>query len=88
MVSMMQVENTFFDLAEACTDRNVLVICDRGTMDASAFINRDQWNNIISRTGLDEVEIRDNRYNQVGNSTLLYLTIIIMINLNRVSRII
>ena len=71
MVSMMQVENTFFDLAEACTDRNVLVICDRGTMDASAFINRDQWNNIISRTGLDEVEIRDNRYNQVGNSSLL-----------------
>ena len=71
LVSMMQVENTFFDLAEACTDRNVLVICDRGTMDASAFINRDQWNNIISRTGLDEVEIRDNRYNQVGNSSLL-----------------
>ena len=23
-MSMMQVENTFFDLAEACTDRNVL----------------------------------------------------------------
>merc|ERR1719422_1771163 len=62
---MMQVENTFFDLAEACTDRNVLVICDRGTMDASAFITRDQWNNIIARSGLDEVEIRDNRYNQV-----------------------
>ena len=41
------------------------VICDRGTMDASAFITRDQWNNIIARSGLDEVEIRDNRYNQV-----------------------
>jgi len=65
LMSMMQVENTFFDLAEACTDRNVLVICDRGTMDASAFITRDQWNNIIARSGLDEVEIRDNRYNQV-----------------------
>ena len=24
LMSMMQVENTFFDLAEACTDRNVL----------------------------------------------------------------
>ena len=69
LVSMMQVENTFFDLAEACQDRNVLVICDRGTMDASAFINRDQWDNIISRLGLDEVEIRDNRYNQVGSSS-------------------
>ena len=69
LLSMMRVEDTFFDLAEACQDRNVLVICDRGTMDASAFINRDQWDNIISRLGLDEVEIRDNRYNQVGSSS-------------------
>ena len=67
-MSMMQVEDTFFDLADACQDRNVLVICDRGTMDASAFINRDQWDNIISRRGLDEIEIRDNRYNQVSPS--------------------
>ena len=123
MVSMMQVEKTFFDLAEACQawlpdgycklfrsyvfgplgsaklrcktpstlaqpkerkgsyfaiwqsccqDRNVLVICDRGTMDASAFISRDQWNSIVSRTGLDEVEIRDNRYNQVWEHHLAF----------------
>ncbi len=62
---MMQIEKTFFELAEACKDRNVLVICDRGTMDASAFISRDQWAEILSRNELDEVEIRDNRYNQV-----------------------
>ena len=85
-MSMMQVENTFFGLAEACTDRNVLVICDRGTMDASAFINRDQWNNIIARTGLDEVEIRDNRYNQVRKrvqsypSTYQLVTMILLFN--------
>ena len=64
---MMQIENTFFDLAKACENRNVLVICDRGATDASAFINREQWEHILGRTGLDEVEIRDNRYNQVNN---------------------
>ncbi|MPC75163.1 TRPL translocation defect protein 14 [Portunus trituberculatus] len=32
---MMQIENTFFSLAETCS-KNCLVICDRGTMDASA----------------------------------------------------
>lgn len=63
--TMIQIENTFFDLATATEDRNVLVICDRGTMDASAFISRDQWEHILARAGLDEVEIRDNRYNQV-----------------------
>ena len=65
LLSMMRVEDTFFDLAEACRDRDVLVICDRGTMDASAYVDRGQWNAIIGRTGLDEVDIRDNRYNQV-----------------------
>ena len=63
---MIQIENSFFDLANAaCEDRNTLVICDRGAMDASAFISREQWEHILHRNGLDEVEIRDNRYNQV-----------------------
>lgn len=57
---MMQIENTFFDLA-ARSERNCLVICDRGSMDASAFISREQWERILARNGLDEVEIRDNR---------------------------
>lgn len=61
---MIQIENSFFDLANS-TDRNCLVICDRGAMDASAFITREQWERILARNGLDEVEIRDSRYNQV-----------------------
>ena len=32
---MIQIENTFFALAER-SNRDCLVICDRGTMDASA----------------------------------------------------
>jgi len=64
--TMIQIENSFFDLAKAsCEERNCLVICDRGAMDASAFISREQWEHILHRNGLDEVEIRDNRYNQV-----------------------
>ncbi|WAR02966.1 TTD14-like protein [Mya arenaria] len=33
--SMMQIENTYFDLAQTC-QKNCLVICDRGIMDGSA----------------------------------------------------
>ena len=61
---MIQIENTFFSLAEA-SDRNCLVICDRGAMDASAFVTKDQWDEILARNGCDEVGIRDNRYHQV-----------------------
>ena len=63
--TMMQIENSFFDLASSSLSQNCLVICDRGTMDASAFVSRDQWDNILSLNDLDEVDIRDNRYNQV-----------------------
>lgn len=77
MKTMIQIENTFFDLATS-TDRHCLVICDRGAMDASAFICRDQWEHILARNGLDEVEVRDNRYNQVRNLRIaLFLFMII-----------
>ena len=62
--TILQIENSFFDLA-AESNRNCLVICDRGAMDASAYVSREQWNNILSSNRLDEVEIRDDRYNQV-----------------------
>ena len=63
--TMLQIENTFFDLAEK-SPKNCLVICDRGAMDASAYISKDQWENILVGNTLDEVEIRDNRYDQVN----------------------
>ena len=62
--TILQIENTYFDLAEE-SKRNCLVICDRGTMDASAYISPEKWNKILARNSLDEVEIRDNRYDQV-----------------------
>ena len=62
--TILQIENTYFNLA-AESNQNCLVICDRGTMDASAYISSEQWNNILDKNQLDEIEIRDNRYNQV-----------------------
>merc|ERR1712142_568306 len=63
-MSMVQIENTFFALAEA-SERNCLVICDRGTMDASAFVSKAEWEEILASNGCDEVDIRDNRYHQI-----------------------
>ncbi|ETN83274.1 hypothetical protein NECAME_07462 [Necator americanus] len=38
--TMLQIEDTFFNQAAATVDRNVLIICDRGGMDPSAYIDR------------------------------------------------
>jgi len=62
--TMIQIENSFFALAEA-SERNCLIICDRGTMDASAFVAKKDWEEMMFRNQMDEVDIRDNRYNQV-----------------------
>ncbi|KAK0093862.1 hypothetical protein PV326_012448 [Microctonus aethiopoides] len=62
--TMIQIENTFFQLGESNT-RNCLIICDRGAMDASAFISKEKWDLMMATNGWNNVELRDNRYNQI-----------------------
>lgn len=62
--TMIQIENTFFELGESCS-RDCLIICDRGAMDASAFISKEQWDRLLQTNGWNSVELRDNRYNQI-----------------------
>lgn len=62
--TMVQIENTFFDLAKQ-SKQNCLVICDRGLMDASAYVERDDWAKMKGDNNWHEVDIRDNRYNQI-----------------------
>lgn len=61
---MMALEDTYFSMAEKCT-QNVLIIADRGVMDASAFIAKEAWDRILNKLSLEEIEISDNRYNHV-----------------------
>lgn len=62
--TMKQIEDTYFELADSC-QHNCLVICDRGIMDASAYLAREDWEKMKSDNGWNEVHLRDNRYNQV-----------------------
>lgn len=62
--TMLQIENTFFALGDSCS-RDCLIICDRGAMDASAFISKEKWEAMMAENGWNSVELRDNRYNQI-----------------------
>ncbi|XKL67704.1 hypothetical protein PGB90_003195 [Kerria lacca] len=62
--SMLQIENTFFELANSNT-RDCLIICDRGVMDVSSFITPEKWEHILASNNLNIVELRDSRYNQI-----------------------
>lgn len=61
---MLSIETVFFDLAKTC-GKDCLVICDRGAMDAAAYMDRQAFNEILKRNNLNTVELRDNRYNQI-----------------------
>lgn len=62
--TMLQLEATFFELASTCK-KNCLVICDRGVMDATAYMETDQWEKMKKSNNWNEIEVRDGRYNQV-----------------------
>lgn len=64
LLCMIQTEETFFRLARKC-NQNCLVICDRGTMDARAYMSQESWDRVMKRNSLNAVELRDNRYDQV-----------------------
>ena len=61
---MLQLEDTYFSLART-QNRNCLVICDRGAMDCSAYLPREDWEKIMENCQFNEVDLRDNRYNHV-----------------------
>ncbi|XP_054740755.1 TRPL translocation defect protein 14 isoform X2 [Anastrepha obliqua] len=62
--TMIQIENTYFELGQS-SQRDCLIICDRGVMDASAYISKDKWEKMMSANNWNPVELRDNRYNQI-----------------------
>ncbi|KCV73203.1 hypothetical protein H696_00746 [Fonticula alba] len=67
LLAMLSIENVFFEMARSNSELGIktIVLCDRGAMDASAYISREDWRRILERNGLDEVELRDARYDVV-----------------------
>ncbi|EYC22209.1 hypothetical protein Y032_0017g3214 [Ancylostoma ceylanicum] len=63
--TMLQIEDTYFNQAAATTDRNVLIICDRGGMDPSAYTDRESWLRMLKEIGVEEFDLLNKRYDQV-----------------------
>lgn len=60
----IQMEDTFIELARSA-ERPVLIISDRGTMDISAYMEATIWQALLDELGLNEVKLRDARYDAV-----------------------
>eukprot|EP00834_Sanchytrium_tribonematis_P003621 NODE_146_length_15710_cov_0.617385.p1 type:complete len:369 gc:universal NODE_146_length_15710_cov_0.617385:12788-13894(+) len=64
---MMSLEDPFIDLCKSNAKKGIksALITDRGSMDPSAYISRDLWLKMLSELNLNEVELRDCRYDIV-----------------------
>lgn len=61
--TQLAFEDQFSRLAEVCT-KPVLVVCDRGTMDISAYMKPEEWEEITAMAGTNSNALRE-RYDAV-----------------------
>lgn len=59
----LDLEDKFLKIAGQC-DEPALIICDRGTLDISAYLEPEMWDEITRRVGVTTAELRD-RYDAV-----------------------
>jgi len=60
----LELEDHFSKMADQCT-RPVLIVCDRGTMDISAYVSEDVWQALSDELGTNTIKLRDARYDAV-----------------------
>ena len=61
--TQLALENSFMRLAESCT-KPTFIVCDRGTMDISAYIDKKMWEELCQKCATDSNELRQ-RYDAV-----------------------
>ena len=61
--TQLALEDSFMRMAEVCT-KPTLIICDRGTMDISAYMTPEMWEDITAKANTDSNSLRA-RYDAV-----------------------
>lgn len=60
----LAMEDCMIRIAEA-TGKPALLVCDRGTMDTAAYMDRQKWQRVMDFVGMDEKQLCDDRYDAV-----------------------
>lgn len=62
----MKLEHCFNVLAMLCPpNKTPVMLCDRGLMDGKAYMDQNEWYEMIGKYNLEEVKLRDERYDAV-----------------------
>ena len=62
----MDLEDRFTEIALIDkSDNPCVVLCDRGVMDGSAYMDQIKWQVILDEIGLNTISLRDKRYDAI-----------------------
>lgn len=64
MTLQLEKEKVFEMAARTMPAENILIVCDRGTLDNKAYMNEEEYLGVLSRLNMNEIELRD-RYDAV-----------------------
>jgi len=65
MKLQIALEDTFIDIAQMVTGSPVVILIDRGLLDGSAYVSKENWQALLDDMGVNIVMLRDNRYDGV-----------------------
>lgn len=65
MKLQIALEDTFLEIARMVTDKPVVLLIDRGLLDGSAFVSKDEWQCLMDDMNMSVVNMRENRYDAV-----------------------
>jgi len=70
MKLQISLEDVFTNLVKINSSKDMcIVLCDRGLMDGSAYISKEQWDVLLNEVGIYESDIKDHRYDLVIHLT-------------------
>lgn len=70
MKLQISLEDIFTKIVKINASKDMcIVLCDRGLMDGSAYISKEQWDVLLNEIGVYESDIKDNRYDLVIHLT-------------------
>lgn len=65
MKLQIALEDSFIEIAQMITDKEVVVLVDRGLLDGSAYVSSENWQALLDDMSCNTVMLRDNRYDAV-----------------------
>ena len=70
MMIQMSLEDSLLGIAtNGIKDKNVVLLCDRGTMDGFAYMEKREWEQLLSEHEINLKKIRDQRYDLIIHIT-------------------